>query len=196
MADHGNNGIEGEVVDRSADVGGPMETDQGDQKATVGAVGASALATGGGNGREGQQQEVSDGDDHRAIEVEPRAIKEAEAVGSSVEPVGPGIAAEGTPKAGGSLADVGGSGAMGADLGLNGSPPRDPARGKGAVIEEEETTEAPVTYREEDVLFWPTATSSSHIPITKYDVAEHLPDEALAKLLEDNPIIGEIVLEA
>ncbi|KAI8524807.1 hypothetical protein RHMOL_Rhmol13G0178500 [Rhododendron molle] len=40
------------------------------------------------------------------------------------------------------------------------------------------------------------ATSSSHRPITKYNVAEHLPDEALAKLLEDNPIIGEIVLKA
>ncbi|KAI8542935.1 hypothetical protein RHMOL_Rhmol08G0178500 [Rhododendron molle] len=33
-------------------------------------------------------------------------------------------------------------------------------------------------------------------PITKYDIAEHLPDEALAKLLEDNLIIGKIVLRA
>ncbi|KAI8559934.1 hypothetical protein RHMOL_Rhmol04G0215100 [Rhododendron molle] len=47
-----------------------------------------------------------------------------------------------------------------------------------------------------DVLFRLAATSSSHIPITKYDVAEHLPDKALAKLLEDNPMIGEIVLKA
>lgn len=81
----------------------------------------------------------------------------------------------------------------------SGSPPRYPARGKGAVGTEEESTEAPVGYREEDVLFRPVstaATSSSHVPITKYDVAEHLPDEMLAKLLEDNPLVGEIVLKA
>ncbi|KAI8529968.1 hypothetical protein RHMOL_Rhmol11G0017300 [Rhododendron molle] len=78
-----------------------------------------------------------------------------------------------------------------------GSPPRDPARGKRAVVAEEETIE--ISYQEEYVLFWPVtmaATSSSHKPITKYDVAEHLPDEALAKLLEDDPIIGEIVRKA
>ncbi|KAI8542705.1 hypothetical protein RHMOL_Rhmol08G0159700 [Rhododendron molle] len=40
------------------------------------------------------------------------------------------------------------------------------------------------------------ATSSSHKPITQYDVTKHLPDEALAKLLEDNPTIGEMVLKA
>ncbi|KAI8538484.1 hypothetical protein RHMOL_Rhmol09G0107300 [Rhododendron molle] len=36
----------------------------------------------------------------------------------------------------------------------------------------------------------------SHWPITKHDVAKHLSDEALAKVLEDNPIVGEIVLKA
>ncbi|KAI8559815.1 hypothetical protein RHMOL_Rhmol04G0204100 [Rhododendron molle] len=40
------------------------------------------------------------------------------------------------------------------------------------------------------------ATSSSHVSVTKYDIAEHLPDEMLAKLLEDNPTIGEMVLKA
>ncbi|KAI8538461.1 hypothetical protein RHMOL_Rhmol09G0105800 [Rhododendron molle] len=51
-------------------------------------------------------------------------------------------------------------------------------------------------YREEDVLFPLVVTLLSHRPITKYDVAEHLPDEALAKLLEDYPAIGELVLKA
>ncbi|KAI8550484.1 hypothetical protein RHMOL_Rhmol06G0110400 [Rhododendron molle] len=63
-------------------------------------------------------------------------------------------------------------------------------------IDKNTTTEIPVEYREGDVLFRPAATSSSHVPITKYDVAEHLPDKALAKLLEDNPMIGEMVLKA
>ncbi|KAI8555230.1 hypothetical protein RHMOL_Rhmol05G0158400 [Rhododendron molle] len=46
----------------------------------------------------------------------------------------------------------------------------------------------------------PVGSTSSDIvkPLAdhKYDVAEHLPDEALAKLLEDNPAIGELVLKA
>ncbi|KAI8530360.1 hypothetical protein RHMOL_Rhmol11G0051800 [Rhododendron molle] len=101
---------------------------------------------------------------------------------------------EGSPVVGGSSGDAGGSGAVGDDLGPIESPPRDLASGKRVVVAEEETME--IAYREEDVLFRPATTSSSHRPITKYDVAEHLPDEALAKLLEDNPIIGEIVLKA
>ncbi|KAI8555058.1 hypothetical protein RHMOL_Rhmol05G0145000 [Rhododendron molle] len=86
------------------------------------------------------------------------------------------------------------------DPGPNGSPPRDSARGKGAVIaEEEEPTEVLVEYREQDIAFRPAAsvtTSSSHVPITKYDIAEHLPDDRLARLLEENTEIGEIVLKA
>ncbi|KAI8559985.1 hypothetical protein RHMOL_Rhmol04G0219600 [Rhododendron molle] len=77
--------------------------------------------------------------------------------------------------------------------------PRDSARGKGVVAEEEETTEIHVEYKEDDVVFRPAATaatSSSHVPITKYDIAEHLPDAMLAKLLEENPLIGEMVLRA
>ncbi|KAI8535521.1 hypothetical protein RHMOL_Rhmol10G0180400 [Rhododendron molle] len=168
MADHGGNSGGGEVVNRPEDAGGPMETETEDQQ-PVGVV----------------------------KEAEPRATEEARALEPSVEPVGSGTTAEGTPVVGGSSGDAGGSGAMGDDLGPIGSPPRDPTRGKGAVVAEEETTEIP--YREEDVLFRPattTATSSSHRPITKYDVVEHLPNKALAKLLEDNPIISEIVLKA
>ncbi|KAI8542657.1 hypothetical protein RHMOL_Rhmol08G0155200 [Rhododendron molle] len=167
MADHGNSGGEGGVVDRSEENrGGPMEIGQGDQTATEGAVNVSVAAMAG------------------------------KASSRSVEPVGLGAVVEGSPIVEGSSVGAGGSGATGDDLGPTGSSPRDPARGKGAAVEEEETIEAPVTYREEDMLFRPAATSSSHIPITKYDVAGHLPNEMLAKLLEDNPLIGEIVLKA
>ncbi|KAI8554999.1 hypothetical protein RHMOL_Rhmol05G0139800 [Rhododendron molle] len=153
-----------------------MEADTGDQRPTEAIGVEGAVVAGHNEGDGGREQE------------------EARAVEPSVEPVGSGTAAEGSPTVGGSSGDVGGSGAVGDDLGPIGSPPRDPARGKGVVVAEEETTEIP--YREEDVLFQPTTTSSSHIPITKYDVAKHLPDEASAKLLEDNPMIGEIVLKA
>ncbi|KAI8535815.1 hypothetical protein RHMOL_Rhmol10G0203600 [Rhododendron molle] len=93
----------------------------------------------------------------------------------------------------------GGEGQQHEGIMAEGTPPRDSARGKGIVAEEEETTDVPVEYREEDVAFQPAvtaATSSSHVPITKYDIAEHLRDEMLAKLLEDNPMIGEMVLKA
>jgi hypothetical protein len=118
--------------------------------------------------------------------------------------VRPAVAAEGLqPGAEGAVpsgSDVAGGEANGSDglaerEGPSVSPPRDPARGKG-IARAEETPEVPVIIREEDILFRPAATSSSHIPITTHDVAEHLPDEMLAKLLEDNPLIGEIVLKA
>ncbi|KAI8524694.1 hypothetical protein RHMOL_Rhmol13G0168300 [Rhododendron molle] len=189
MADHGSNSGGGEVVDRPEDVGGPMETETEDQQPAGFIEGISAVVTNDGNGGESQQQEVGVGYDRRVTE-------EAGAVGSSVEPVGPGNAVEGMPTVSGSSGGGDGSGAVGDDPGPNGSPPRDPARGKRAVVEGEETTEAPITYREEDMLFQPTATSLGHIPITKYDVAEHLPDEVLVKLLEDYPMISEIVLKA
>ncbi|KAI8563794.1 hypothetical protein RHMOL_Rhmol03G0136800 [Rhododendron molle] len=196
MADHAGNSGSGENVDRPEDAGGPMETEIEHQRPAGVVEGINAVVTSGGDDGESQQQEVGGGDDHRAIVVEPHVTEEAGAVGSSVEPVGSGTVAEGSPTVGGSSDGGSSSGAVGDDPGPNGSPLRDPARGKGAVVEGEETTEAPVTYREEDVLFRLAATSSNNILIIKYDVAEHLPDEALAKLLEDNPMIGEIVLKA
>ncbi|KAI8538413.1 hypothetical protein RHMOL_Rhmol09G0101100 [Rhododendron molle] len=72
---------------------------------------------------------------------------------------------------------------------------RDAVKLPRVMLLRKETTEIPVTYREEDMLFRPaatTATSPSHVPITKYDVTEHLPDEMLAKLLEDNPMIDAL----
>ncbi|KAI8542717.1 hypothetical protein RHMOL_Rhmol08G0160800 [Rhododendron molle] len=117
-------------------------------------------------------------------------------MGHSVEPLDPSTTVGGSVVTSSGAGDIGGSGTGGDDSGPIGSPTRDPARGKGAVVEGEETTEAPFVYREEDVLFWPAATSSCHWPITKQEVAEHLSDEALAQLLEDNPAIGELVLRA
>ncbi|KAI8559872.1 hypothetical protein RHMOL_Rhmol04G0209200 [Rhododendron molle] len=188
MAEHGD-GSGGEVV-QMQDEGASMESTIEDQTAEVEAADTCALATGGDDGEQNQQQEVGGGDVHRAIEREPHGMEEAGAMGSIAEPVGSGTMAEGPPVIGGSSGDIGGSGTVGDDLGPIGSPPRDPMRGKWAIVEGEETAEVPVTYREDDVLFRPAvmaATSSSHVPITKYDVTEHLPDEALAKLLEDNP---------
>ncbi|KAI8572763.1 hypothetical protein RHMOL_Rhmol01G0225500 [Rhododendron molle] len=171
---------------------------------------AGAVVEGDGDGNGNQKQETGGEDEHRATEAEPcatdkgsddrapeaepRVTGETGAVRSSIELVDTSTVAEDSPVVDGSSVGAGGSGAAGDDLGLIESPPRDPARGKGAVIEGEETTEVP--YREEDVLFRPAATLSSHRQITKYGVAEHLPNEALAKVLEDNPMIGEIVLKA
>ncbi|KAI8547507.1 hypothetical protein RHMOL_Rhmol07G0201300 [Rhododendron molle] len=105
---------------------------------------------------------------------------------------------------GSSLGGGGRSSALGDIPGPNASLPRDPARGKGVVaeepVEEEQTTEAaPVEIRDEDIVFRPpviAATLSCHVPITKDDIAEHLPDDMLARLLEERPDIGEIVLKA
>ncbi|KAI8559156.1 hypothetical protein RHMOL_Rhmol04G0151500 [Rhododendron molle] len=102
--------------------------------------------------------------------------------------------------------NVGGSGGAGGDdIGSSRTPPRDPAKGKGVAakeehVEEEQTTEAAtVEIRVENIAFGPpvtVATSSRHVPITLDDVAKHTPDEILAKLLEDHPIIEEYVLKA
>ncbi|KAI8559890.1 hypothetical protein RHMOL_Rhmol04G0211000 [Rhododendron molle] len=135
------------------------------------------------------------GGDGRAPEAEPCATEEAGAVGPSVELVGLSTMSRGSLVVERSSGSAGGSGTEGGGIGPSGSLPRDPARGKGTMTEEQETAEVPASCREEDVLFRPVATSLSHRSITKYDVAEHLPDEALAKLLEDNPMIGEIVLK-
>ncbi|KAI8536109.1 hypothetical protein RHMOL_Rhmol10G0230800 [Rhododendron molle] len=107
----------------------------------------------------------------------------------------------------GSSSGVGGSGAVGDDPGSNGSPSRDPTKGKSTVIAEEEKPieeeqtyeEPPVEIREQDIAFRPpvtAATSSRHVPITYDDIAEHTPDAILARLLEERPDIGELVLKA
>ncbi|KAI8560174.1 hypothetical protein RHMOL_Rhmol04G0235600 [Rhododendron molle] len=130
--------------------------------------------------------------------------------GSSSEPGNAGMVVEGPPMVERGSGGVGGSGAVGDDTELSQTPPRDSAKGKGAITEEEyaeevrieevQTTEAaPVEIREEDIAFRPpagAATSSRHVPITYADIAEHAPDELLAKLLEDHPVIGEYILKA
>lgn len=129
MADHGDGGGEGEVVDRPEDRGGPMGVDTGDQRPVEAVRVEGAVVAGHDEGNGDREQEVGGGDERRATEEEPRVIEETRAVEPSIEPVGSGTAAEGSPAVGGSSG--GGGGAIGDDPELTGSPPRDPARGKG-----------------------------------------------------------------
>ncbi|KAI8542779.1 hypothetical protein RHMOL_Rhmol08G0166400 [Rhododendron molle] len=210
MAEYGGNEGEGEVVNQTEDRGGPMEIETGDQTPAGETVNISAELVGGGDGSRDQRQEVDDGGEPRAVEAGPRATDQAGAVGSHSGPKDSGRGARASPVVGGSSDDFSGSGAGEDDTGPSQTPPRDLARGKGAVIEEEhieevhiereQTTEvAPVEIREEDIAFRPpagAATSSRHVPITYADIAEHAPDEILARVLENHPEIGEYVLKA
>ncbi|KAI8568263.1 hypothetical protein RHMOL_Rhmol02G0184400 [Rhododendron molle] len=175
MAEHGNSGSEGEVVDRVEDRGGPMEIQMGDQTATEEAASTSAAVAGDGDGGVSQQQEVGDGEKGRATEENPRATVPTGAMESISEAEGPGVVAEGPPMVGGDSEEE-------------------------KPIEEEQTyEEPPVEIREQDIAFRPpvtAATSSRHVPITYYDIAEHAPDAILARLLEERPDIGELVLKA
>ncbi|KAI8572319.1 hypothetical protein RHMOL_Rhmol01G0188600 [Rhododendron molle] len=207
MADHGGNGGTGEVVDRLEGRGEPMAVEQEDPQPVEAIANTGAVVEGGGNGAQGQKQDVGDGEKDRALEENPRARVLSGAEGSISEAESSGAVAEGPPIVGGGSGDGGSSGAVGDVPGPNGSPPRDPAKGKSVVITEEErptgeeqTTEAPpIEIREKDIASRPpvtAATSLRHIPITYDDIIEHTPDEMLARLLEDRPDIGEIVLKA
>ncbi|KAI8542994.1 hypothetical protein RHMOL_Rhmol08G0184100 [Rhododendron molle] len=157
-----------------------------------------------------QQQETAGDEVPRAAESETRARDQIGAVGVSGEPEVSGMVAEGLPVVGGSSGGIIGSGAGEDDTGPSQTPPRDSAKGKGAVIAEEQVEEAqpereqtieadPVEVREEDIAFRPpagAATSSRHVPITFDEIAEHTPDAILARLLEERPDIGEYVLKA
>ncbi|KAI8568396.1 hypothetical protein RHMOL_Rhmol02G0195700 [Rhododendron molle] len=127
-------------------------------------TGTSAVVASGGDGGSGQQQEVGDAEKDRKTEENPRATVLAGAVGSIVESGGSGTVAEGLSIVGGSSGGGGSSGAVGDVPGPNGSQPRDPVRGKSAVIaEEEEPIEVPVVeYREQDVAFRPAASAAHH----------------------------------
>ncbi|KAI8529860.1 hypothetical protein RHMOL_Rhmol11G0006900 [Rhododendron molle] len=210
MADHGGNSGGGEVVDQSEDRGGPMADEEVDRTAAEPARVEGATVEKGGDGGGNREQAAGDEENRRPSEAEPRATEQTGVVGSSSEPVVSGMMAEGLSVVRGTSAGISGSGAVGDDIGPSQTPPRDSAKGKGVVVEEErieeehvdekQTTEAaPVEIREEDIAFRPpvtAATSSHHVPITYADIAEHAPDELLAKLLEDHPIIGEYVFKA
>ncbi|KAI8524813.1 hypothetical protein RHMOL_Rhmol13G0179100 [Rhododendron molle] len=127
-------------------------------------------------------------------------MEQAGGVGPNIEPMGPGSVAEASSTVDRSLDSVDGSGAVGDVTRPSGSLPKDSAKGKGIAVEEEQATEdVTVEIREENIPFRPpvtAATSSRHVPITLDDIVAHTPDEILAKLLEDHPIIGEYVLKA
>ncbi|KAI8559739.1 hypothetical protein RHMOL_Rhmol04G0197800 [Rhododendron molle] len=189
-----------EVVDRPEDRGGPMTVDPVEQKPVEAVDGVRAAVTTGGDGREDQEQGGSDEGNPRVAEAGPHVRDEIGALGPNADPVSPSTAVGSSVVISGNLGDTSGSGTRGNDIEVRQTPPRDSAKGKGAVGAEAETTEVTtVEIREVDIAFRPVATaatSSSHVPITKYDVVEHLPDKMLAKLLKDNPVIGEMVLKA
>ncbi|KAI8568399.1 hypothetical protein RHMOL_Rhmol02G0196000 [Rhododendron molle] len=196
MAEHGNGGSEGEVVDQPEDAGGPMEVEKGDQQPLEAVMGQGVVVASHGGGNQGRKQEVCGEDVWHMSKREQCATEEPRAVGPSVEPMGSSAAVGGPSIIGRGTGGADGSGAGGDDTGSSESSPRDSAKGKGVVTKEEETTEAPFVYQGEDVLFLPAATLLSHRPVTKHYVAEYLNDEALAKLLEENPAIGIAVLKA
>ncbi|KAI8559526.1 hypothetical protein RHMOL_Rhmol04G0180300 [Rhododendron molle] len=176
-----------------------MEIRGGDQQPMEATTSSGAMTIVGGDGEQGRDQEVGGEPVRRTPEPKDRATESVGAVKIVVEPMGSNTMARDSLIVEGNSGEAGGSGAEGGDAERIGSPSRDSTRGKGIVTGNEETTEALIPYREEDVLFRAVATaatSSSHRPITKYDIAEHLPNEALAKLLEDNPAIGELALKA
>ncbi|KAI8568245.1 hypothetical protein RHMOL_Rhmol02G0183900 [Rhododendron molle] len=210
MAEHGSNESGGEVVDQPEDRGGSMTVEETDQTAAehIGIEGAEV--GGGGDGAQSREEETAGGDNPHAVEAEPRATDQAGATRSSSELEDSGMVAEGPPMVDRGSGGVEGSGAVGDNTEPSQTLPRDSAKGKGVVVEEEhveeermkkeQTTEAAtVEIRGEDIAFRPpatAATSSRHAPITFDDIAEHAPDELLAKLLEDHPAIGEYVLKA
>ncbi|KAI8567922.1 hypothetical protein RHMOL_Rhmol02G0158600 [Rhododendron molle] len=120
---------------------GPQPKRVSHEAVTPSRDGQGAAVTTGGDDRGDQEQAVGDEGNHRVAEAEPRAMEET----------------------GGAE----GNGVGGDDTWPSQTPPRDSAKGKGAVIDEE-TAESPVPYREEDVVCRPV----------------------------DNPIIGEFVLKA
>ncbi|XP_058192021.1 formin-like protein 7 [Rhododendron vialii] len=81
-------------------------------------------------------------------------------------------------RAGGSSSHGGGD-----DGGRPETPVRDPARGKGPVVEEGAFGEVPMG----EVEFRPAAGSSVHVPITRGDFAEFVSKEELGRLLRENP---------
>ncbi|KAI8571978.1 hypothetical protein RHMOL_Rhmol01G0163000 [Rhododendron molle] len=205
MANRGDGGDKGEVIDQTEDRGGPM-TIQTEDLTTVGegmSIGAEGIRDG--DGVQGRSEKVGDDEDRRASKTEPRATDQASVVGSRVDRVGFVLTVEGSSVIGVSSDVAGSSGVGGDDTEPVESPPRDSVKGKSAVIEEVQVEDvhieevqtieaAPVEIRAEDVAFRPpagAATSSRHVQITYDDIAEHAPDELVARLLAERPDIGE-----
>ncbi|KAI8547524.1 hypothetical protein RHMOL_Rhmol07G0202600 [Rhododendron molle] len=215
VTDGGDGGGDQQHEAGSSDEGRVRESDPRATD-TTGAMGPGTkpLGTGTAAGDSEQTRGGSGGDasedDRRATEPDARATEQAGAVGSSSGPEDSGMVAEGPPMVERGSGGAEGSRAVGDDIEPSQTPLRDSAKGKWAVIEEEhvdevrmekeQTTEAaPVEIREEDIAFRPPASaarSSRHVPITYADIAEHAPDEILARVLENHPEIGEYVLKA
>ncbi|KAI8549169.1 hypothetical protein RHMOL_Rhmol06G0005500 [Rhododendron molle] len=216
MADQSGGSGEGEVFDRPEDRGGPMAVDESDQTAAehVGIDGAGV--TDGGDSGGDQQHEAGRGDEGRVRGSDPRATDTTGAMGPGAEPLGTGMAAGDSEQTrGGSGGDASEDDRCATEPDARATeaepnPAEGLGKGKGAVIEEEhveevrieevQSTEAtPVVIPEEDIAFRPlagTATSSRHVPITYANIVEHVPDEILARVLENHAEMGEYVLKA
>lgn len=109
-----------------------------------------------------------------------------------VRPLDTSKAVEGSEITGSGFGGASSSGDGGSGDGPNaGSSPRDLAKGKGVVVEEEHRDA-----RAGDAMVHPVAQSSSHRPITREDFAEHVSEEMLIRLLKEHPEVGIVVLSA
>ncbi|KAI8543454.1 hypothetical protein RHMOL_Rhmol08G0219500 [Rhododendron molle] len=141
MANRGDGGDKGEVIDQTEDRGGPMAIQTEDLTTLGEGMSTSAEGIRDSDGVQGHSEKVGDDEDRRASEAEPRATEQAKVVGSRVDPVGFVLTIEGSSVIGGSSDVAGSNGVGGDDTGPVESPPRDSAKGKSAVIEEEQVEE-------------------------------------------------------
>lgn len=180
MADYGGNGGSGDVVDRLMDEGATMEPEEEDQTAAEMTAGKGAAVGGGGGDRSDQQPVVEDEAGRRALEGDSHAPKTSKAVGPGADAIDTSMNVEGSETVDGSS-----GGARGGDVELSESPPRDSARGKGVLVEEE----VPMEVQTGPVEFQPAVRSSSHKPVSKGDFVEFVDDATLAQLLRDNTAV-------
>lgn len=128
MADKGNGGDGGDVVDRLEDEGGPIEIETEDRTTTMEVASQGATVEGGDDEGPDPRPEVEDEGDGRACEGDPHVLEEIGAVGPAVEPLGSSIAVGGSVTIGDSSGGARGSGASGEDVGPSQSPLRVSAR--------------------------------------------------------------------
>ncbi|XP_058223159.1 uncharacterized protein LOC131332865 [Rhododendron vialii] len=143
------------------------------------AVGAAVTGeTGGGDGH-ALEVVGGDGEGHTPGGIR-RTPGSVVIVGPRVRRLDPSSGVEGLVITGLASVGTGGSGnGSGDDGGRPETPVRDPARGKGPVVEEGVSGEVPM----EGVEFRPAVGSSVHVPITRGDFAESVSEEELGRLL-------------
>ncbi|XP_058181267.1 glycine-rich protein DOT1-like [Rhododendron vialii] len=153
----------------------------------------SAEASGGLSGGDGHAAEVGGGDEGHTPGGIRRTPGSVVMVGPLVRRLDPSSGVEGVVITSLGSAGAGGSGSGSGDDGDRPETPvRDPARGKGPVVEEGASGEVPVG----EVEFRSAVGSSAHVPITQGDFAEFVSEEELGRLLRENPGVVAAVLAA